>query len=150
MGWQFAGFFARADGSVLEDALRTWPGCHGRLIADPFPGLGVAVSAHALTYGDSEQEQEQAQQVAWALERGLAPWSHHYPLILFVFIRADCFAGDCVYEGYVCQDGAVHERAADGDRGGAALRQLVRALGVELGDPPHFAPFTREFFDGPP
>jgi hypothetical protein len=151
MGWQFAGFFARADASVLEAALRMWPGCQGRLIADPFPGMGVAVSAHALTYGDSEQEQEQAQQLAWALECGLVAWSRHYPLTLFVFIRADCFGGACVYEGYVCQDGAVRERAADGDdgdRSGAALRQLVRALGVELGDPPLFAPFTRGFFDG--
>lgn len=50
MGWQFAGFFARAGSPVLEAALGMWPECHGRLIADPFPGIGVAVPERALTY----------------------------------------------------------------------------------------------------
>ena len=150
MGWQFAGFFAWADPSVLEAALSMWPECHGRLIVDPFPGIGVAVPERALTYGDSDEEQERAQELAWALERDLVAWSHRFPLTPFVFLRADCSGGVCWYEGYVCQDGAVREATADRARGGAALRQLVRALSVELGDPPLFAPFTRGFFDRAP
>ncbi|HEV2459485.1 MAG TPA: hypothetical protein VGS80_14100 [Ktedonobacterales bacterium] len=150
MGWQFADFFAQADPSVLEAALATWPECRGRLIVDPFPGIGVAVPERALTDGDSDEEQERAQELAWALERDLVAWSRRFPLTLFVFLRADCAGGTCWYEGYVCQDGVVREAAADRARGGAALRQLVRALGVELGDPPLFAPFTRGFFGRAP
>jgi hypothetical protein len=150
MGWQFAGCFARADPSVLEAALGTWPQCRGRLIADPFPGIGVAVSDRALTYGDADAEHERAQELAWALEGALVAWSHRFPLTPFVFLRADCSGGVCWYEGYVCQDGAVREAAADRARGGDALRQLVRALGVELEDPPLFAPFTRGFFNRAP
>jgi hypothetical protein len=150
MGWQFTGFFARTDPSVLEAALGTWPECRGRLIADPFPGIGVAVPEHALTYGDSDEEQEHAQELAWALERDLMAWSRRFPRTPFVFLRADCSGGVGWYEGYVCQDGAVREAATDRARGGAALRQLVRALGVELGEPPLFAPFTRGFFDRAP
>jgi hypothetical protein len=121
MGWQFAGFFVQAERPVLDAALRTWPGCRGRLIADPFHGIGVAVPEHALTYGDTEEDQEQAQELAWALEQELVAWSRHYPTMHFVFIRADCFGGVCDYEGYVCQDRVILERAKDGERSGAAL-----------------------------
>jgi hypothetical protein len=149
MGWHFAGFFVQAERPLLDAALRTWPGCRGRLISDPFHGIGVAVPEHALTYGDTEEDQEQAQELTWALEQELVAWSHHYPTMRFVFIRADCFAGVCDYEGYMCQDGVILERAKDGERSGAALSQLARALGVELDDSLHFAPFTRRFFDHP-
>ncbi len=148
MGYQFAGFFARADAPILEAALRTWPGSRGRLITEPFPGIGVAVNDHVLTYGGStEEENEQAQELAWAIEEELVEWSCQYPAICFVFLRAECAGGTCLYGGYVCQDGAVNERAKDDKPGaGTALPQLVRALGVELGTPPYFEPFTRGFF----
>jgi hypothetical protein len=149
MGWQFAGFFAQADRSILEAALRTWPGCVGRLITEPFQGIGVAVPEHALTYtyGPSDEEREHARELASALELELEAWSRAYPTMPFVFLRAACVGGPCLYAGYVCQDGVVRLRASDRERGGAALPRLVRALGVELGDPPDFAPFTRGFFD---
>jgi hypothetical protein len=152
MGYVFSGFFARADAPILQAALRRWPGCRGRLITEPFPGIGVAVNDHVLTYGGStEEEYEQAQELAWAIEEELVEWSRLYPAICFVFLRADCFGGGCRYEGYVCQDGAVRERAEDhGPNNGNALPRLVRALGVELGTPPHFEPFTRHFFDHSP
>lgn len=149
MGYVFAGFFARADAPILEAALRRWPGCRGRLITEPFPGIGVAVNDHVLTYGGStEEEYEQAQELAWAIEEELVEWSRQYPATRFVFLRANCFGGKCVYEGYVCQDGLIRERAKDDKPGdGDALPQLVRALGIELGVPPYFEPFTRHFFD---
>lgn len=149
MGYVFAGFFARADAPILEAALRGWPSCRGRIITEPFPGIGVAVNDHVLTYGGStEEEYEQAQELAWAIEEELVEWSRQYPAICFVFLRAECFGGTCLHEGYVCQDGAIHERAQDTDDDeGDALPRLVRALGVELATPPYFEPFTRGFFE---
>ncbi|MGZ3665519.1 MAG: hypothetical protein ACXVDA_13670 [Ktedonobacterales bacterium] len=149
MGYQFAGFFARSDTPILDAALRRWPGCRGRLITEPFPGIGVAVNDHVLTYGGStEEEYEQAQELAWAIEQELVEWSRQYPATRFVFLRAECFGGECLYEGYVCQDGSIHDSAQDTDEdNGDALPRLVRALGVKLGTPPYFEPLTRHFFD---
>lgn len=148
MGFQFAGFFAQAQPEVLAAALRTWPGCRGRLITEPFHGLGIAVPSHALTYGDTEEEQEQARKLAYALEDELVRWSQQYTDTVFVFVSADCFGGKCLYAGYVCQNGAVLERAQDTDeQDGIALPRLVRALGVELGDSSYFAPLLRDFFE---
>ena len=148
MGFRFAGFFAQAQPEVLAAALRAWPNCQGRPITEPFRGLGVAVPVRALTNGNTEEEQAQARELAYALEVELVGWSKQYPDALFVFLSADCFGGVCLYAGYVCQNGAMLERANDtGDRNHKALRRLIRALGVELDDSGYFAPLTRDFFD---
>ena len=148
MGWQFAGFFAQAESSVIEAALRTWPGSRGRVITEPFHGIGVVVPEQALTYGGFDEEQEQAQELAWTIEHELVEWSRSYPTTRFVFIRADCFGGECQYAGYVCEDGVIRVRAQDADEGGGdSLPLLVRALGVEMATPPYFEPLTRGFFD---
>jgi hypothetical protein len=47
MGFQFAGFFAQGEQTLLEAALDRWPGCHGRLITELFHGFGVAVPESA-------------------------------------------------------------------------------------------------------
>jgi hypothetical protein len=151
MGWQLAGFFARADADVMSAALDRWPGMRGRLIDEPFHGIGVAVPEKALTYGKSHGDQESAQELAWAVEQQLPAWSAQYSATIFVFLRADCWGGMCFYEGYVCRDGTILMRAQDdqeeSNNGGIALRRLVAALGVELPDPPTFAPFVRGYFN---
>jgi hypothetical protein len=151
MGWEFAGFFACAHAEVTNTALERWPGVRGRLIAEPFQGVGIGVPERALTYDEPEGSQEAAQELAWAVEQDLPVWSAQFSATTFVFLRADCFGGHCIYEGYVCQKGEILVRAQDdqeeSDDGGAALRKLVVALGVELPDPPVFAPFVRGFFE---
>ena len=151
MGWQFAGFFARVDVDIMSAALERWPGMRGRLINEPFQGIGVAVPERALTYDDPEGSQEKAEELAWAVEQQLSAWSAQYPTTTFVFLRADCFGGICFYEGYVCKNGTILIQAKDNqeteNEGGEALRQLVAALGVQLPDPPTFAPFARGYFD---
>ena len=148
MGFQFAGFFAQAQPAILKAALRRWPGCCGRMITEPFRGIGVAVSPYALTYGDSDREWKQAQELAYALEDELVAWSQQHPDMLFVFLSAECFGGTCLYSGYTCQNGTVLERVHDTDeKDDIALPRLVRALGVELDDSGYFAPLTRGFFD---
>lgn len=148
MGWQFAGFFAKAEVSVLDAALRKWPDAQGRMIVDPFQGIGVAVPSEALTYGDTDEEYEQAQELAWALKRELVEWSRGYPTKRFVFIRADCFGGTCDYEGYICGDGIIQyqTKEANGSQNDM-LRTLVQALGVELPETSYFEPLTRGYFD---
>jgi len=152
MTYEFAGFFARAEPLVLEDALATWPGCRGRTITEPFQGIGVAVPERALTYGKPPDAEKRAKELARTLEETLVEWSRRYPTTRFVFLRAECFGGACQYWGYICQNGVIQEQAEDPDLGrGDALPRLVRALGVEFG--PHsryFAPLTRGYFDPTP
>jgi hypothetical protein len=123
----------------------------GRLIAEPFVGIGLAVPENALTYGEPHGDQKEAQELASSVEEPLPSWSVEYPAITFVFMRADCFGGIGFYEGYICRNGMILIRAKDDQKteneGGAALRQLVAALGVQLPDHPGFVPFTRGFFD---
>ena len=148
MGFQFAGFFAQAQPYVLAAALRKWPQCLGRVIAEPFHGLGVAVPVDALNYGDSDEEQDQARELAYALEDELVEWSRNYPDVLFVFLTADCFGGECLYAGYTCQNGVVLARVKDIDaKDNIALPQLLRALVAEGDGSGYFAPLTRGFFD---
>jgi hypothetical protein len=148
MGYQFAGFFALAETPVLQDALATWPGCRGRVITEPFYGIGVAVPEHGLTYGDPDGEGEAAQELAYTLEDTLPEWSRRYLATRFVFLRTDCFGGTCFYWGYVCQNGVIQEQARDITADGVALNRLVRALGVELdAASSYFAPFRRGYFD---
>jgi hypothetical protein len=149
VGYVFAGFFALAEPAVLEDALSTWTGCRGRVITEPFQGIGVTVPERALTYGEPPSEGKRARELAHTLEEELVAWSQRYPATQFVFIRAECFGGQCQYWGYICQNGAIEERAEDPDMDhGDALPRLVRALGVQLGpESRYFAPFTRGYFD---
>jgi hypothetical protein len=74
----------------------------------------LKVPEHELTYGDTDEEQEQARELAYALEDELVDWSQQYPHVKFVFINADCFGGTCFYAGYMCQNGVVLERARFG------------------------------------
>lgn len=148
MGFKFAGFFARGERALLNAALARWTGCRGRLISEPFLGFGIAVPSRALTYGDTDEEQEQARELAYALEDELVIWSQRYPDVQFVFINADCFGGKCSYSGFTCQSGVILDRVKNASMSdGDGLPQLVRALGVELDDSRYFAPLTRGFFD---
>jgi hypothetical protein len=154
MAYEFAGFFARAELAVLEDALAAWSGCRGRTITEPFLGIGVAVPDRALTYGKPKDAGTQARELAHRLEEELVTWSLRHPATRFVFLHAECFGGACQYRGYVCQNGVILEQAEDPDlvRGlGDALPRLVRALGVEFAPQSmYFAPFTRGYFDSTP
>lgn len=148
MGFEFAGFFAQGDRMLLEAALDRWPGCDGRLITEPFHGFGIAAPSRALTYGDTEEEQEQARELAYVLEDELVLWSPRYPDVRFVFINADCFGGTCLYSGYICQSGAILDRVKNASMSdGDGLPRLVRVLGVELDDSRYFEPLARDFFN---
>jgi len=98
MGYQFAGFFASADRSMLQDARRAWPGCRTHGITAPFHGVGVAVPETALTYGEPEDAYARAIEMWHNIEMGLPAWSRRYPSTLFVFLHADCFGGICYKE----------------------------------------------------
>src|SRR5690348_17345751 len=130
MGFQFAGLFAQGERTLLDAALDRWPGCHGRLITEPFHGIGIVVPSRILAYGDTDEE-EQARELAYALENELVDWSKHYPNVQFVFINADYFGGTCFYSGYVCQNGMTLDRVKNASRSDDGLPRLVRVLGVK-------------------
>lgn len=145
MAYEFVGFFARADGAVLDHALHTWPSCRGRLITVPFGGIGVA--APDRLHADTREAADNAKAVALALEKDLPAWGQQYPALRFVFLRAECFAGLCDYDGYVSQDGQILLHAL-GNSHSDALRRLMHHLDLELDDRSYFAPLQRHFFDG--
>jgi hypothetical protein len=148
MGFQFAGFFAQAQPTLLESALQRWPGCRGRVVTEPFRGVAIAVPEHALNDGSSDEEQEQAQSLAWAIEDELVEWSQQFPGAVFVFVTADCFGGHCEYAGYICGNGVLRKRIPETGYGGNdVLARLVHVLGVDLDEAYSFAPLTRGFFD---
>jgi hypothetical protein len=91
VSYGFAGFFARAESPVLEDALATWASCRGRTITEPFEGIGVAVPEQALTHGKPRNVGSQARELAHRLAEELVAWSRRHPATRFVFVRAESF-----------------------------------------------------------
>lgn len=148
MGYQFKGFFAKAEESLIQEAEIKWSGCRGRVVTTPFVGIGIA--SPDWNCQDSDQAYEQAIEISYAIEDQLPEWSKNYPDIVFVFVNVDCFGGICIYQGYVCQNGRViaqDKGDACGELRKRALKQLIAHLGVELGYQQYFAPFEREFFN---
>lgn len=135
MGFRFAGFFTEANPAILDAAVSTWQGCCARQFTEPFHGLGVAVPEHALMYGDSDEEQERAQDLAYRLEDELDEWSTQFPDAVFAFLNADCFGGKCRYVSYICQNGKTYELIQGSDKSAKdALIRLLEPLGVTLND----------------
>lgn len=140
MGYQFKGFFAQADITLIEAANNKWLGCPGKVITNPFNGIGV--SSPNLAARDPEAA-IQASEIAYAMEDELPQWSTNYPDITFIFIHADCFGGICDYQGYVCKNGKIITQ----QKGDRALANLVQYLGAKLSASEYFAPFERNFFN---
>ena len=148
MSYSYYGFFAAADGAVLEAALRRWPGCRGCMVDTPFTGIGLACP------DPNDPAAEDEVQARFALvgdvEHGLPSWSRAFPAIVFVYLEAECFGGICLYGGYACQDGAILARESitgrTVDESAAGLRRLLAYLGVQR-DGHYFEPFERGYFD---
>lgn len=66
MGYQFKGFFAKAEESLIEEAERKWFGCRGRIITTPFRGIGL--SSPDWNCQESDEAYEQAIEISYALE----------------------------------------------------------------------------------
>lgn len=150
MGFEFDGFFACAEETVLADALARWPFCQGRVITAPFAGIGLAlpdpdsIDLRGLAVEERQRAITQAYELfnETDLAGELREWSRHHPAVIFVHLHATC-AGRCVYWGFACQDGQVLEEANGGDE---ALAALVRYLDVELDASGYFAPLARGYF----
>lgn len=142
MAYDFSGFFARADEAVIEAARERWTECEGRVITVPFQGIGV--TSPKLDYwkyaflGDQEAEARGLNPV----QTDLCEFSRTCPGTVFVFVCAECWGGDCQYEGFVCKDGRVTRQ----EKGRGALRRLIACLDVRLDDREDFEPFERGYF----
>jgi hypothetical protein len=134
--YHFSGVFAKAGESVMVDVQEV---CHGdgRIIDDPFEGLGVAFS-HDYEVGDAQSPSTFP----------LIPWSKKYPELTFVYVWVECWGGECEEAGFVFRNGeVVHE-----EPGGISqppespLRRLLRHIDVDIGDCGIFAPLHRGYF----
>ena len=95
----------------------------------------------------SDDEYERHLESVAAVEEKLVAFSRDFSRSTFVYLEADCFGGACIYSGYAAQAGKVRltispESAKEGTE---PLRQLMAALGVDLGDG-YFAPLTRGYW----
>jgi hypothetical protein len=150
MGFQFRGCFIRAKDwpdaqALVEEGCSRWAFCRAKVIREPFFGVGISIpdlrAALPEDATDHDIERELGRMEAPYDE--LPSWSRAHPDRVFVFVRADCAGGTCLYDGYTCRNGAVELVPASKD----GLRALVQHLGVALDDREFFTPLTRGFFD---
>lgn len=148
MGYTFNGFFATATEPVLEAALQRWPFCRGRVIDNPFKGIGVATPPWPER--PTLEEEEVHYQRIHDFDQGLIKWTQGFPDVTFVKIWVSCFGGRCLYWGYVYRNGVVlyreEEPVWDKERSAQQLLRLLAYLGVRQADP-YFPPFVRGYFD---
>lgn len=67
-----------------------------------------------------------------AVYDALPGWSAGYPEVAFALVEVEEVAGRCRYGGFVCRGGVI-ESVVVASRAGD--RTLLRAVGVELGEP---------------
>jgi len=74
-------------------------------------------------------------------------WSSKFPRVTFVYLYVECFGGDCCHSGFAFRDNQVlQEIEFDGEESDVPLRELLKHLGVNLGESVYFAPLEREYF----
>jgi hypothetical protein len=92
---------------------------------------------------DTDAEYWAAVEQSELVESELRSWSQDFPNTSFTYIRADCIGGACLYDGFVCREGAILDRV---EPSRYAHVSLLRHVGI-LTDGA-FEPFTRVFFEG--
>lgn len=144
MTYQCTAIFAKGDERILAEANRKWKGCLSRTIDKPFQGLAFAAPTSDRCYPlvFNSTQQKEFDKTAASMKAELTAWSEKFPSTIFVYVEAECFGGDCAYEGFAVQNGielCIH-------KGKSALTKLVAYLDVELDESEKFEPFTRGFF----
>jgi hypothetical protein len=133
------------DAALLAEAVRRWPGARGRLNCELFGG--IAICSDDVTNG-SYEEMERKHTLMFEMRDGLPEFSLAHASVPFVFLEADCFAGRCRYEGYLCRDGEIlRQESAEYDEDPTAFfNALLSGLGASVATA-HFEPLTRDYFD---
>jgi hypothetical protein len=132
MTYLFSGFFGVCEEAILRMALKRWSDCNGRVISQPFVGIGI--SCHG-EFGEAE-----------SVKADLPTFSTLFPEVDFVWIEVECFGSVCDYCGFVCRNGQTilsEDWPADVDTSEQLLRRLLSYLGVEG---TFFEPFQRGYF----
>ncbi len=144
MSFQFHGFFARFDEQVEEAARKQWPQAAVRTFFNPFHGLGVRLaSADELNISpdDEEENWEHVMGAIFQMEDELPLWSAQFAGQKLIFLRAECFGGTCLYDGFLCCDGSTLFQV----QRSSTLQELFAWFDVKLPRDSHFEPLTRHF-----
>lgn len=132
--------------AILTAALARWPFCRGPRDPAAFSGHAVFAPPELTSYlFDDSVAEGRAMAQADEVEGGLQEFSRAFPDVVFAFVEADCFGGNCEYYGFCCRAGQQF-LARDRDTGGSLVR-LFGGVGIEITGP--FEPFARGFFAGP-
>jgi len=91
---------------------------------------------------ESDAAYELAMEQNDQLDAELAEWTSEFPDVPFAAIDVECFAGTCLYCGFICQAGK-QTLSQDSTKDGHVI--LLRAIGLIIDDA--FEPFQRGFFE---
>ena len=84
MSFHLMAFFAKADETLMEEAMKKWPKAKGKAIDAPFKGIGIA--SPYINKADNEEEYEKANDIGYDLEEHLPEFSKQHPETVFVFV----------------------------------------------------------------
>ncbi len=151
MGYQFKGFFVSCSDEqkekIVESVNKKWPEIKCKVIYDPFLGIGGRVPDLAdESYGKIfAGQKDQLPEKTYDVGDLLPSWSVQFPEIMFVYLEADCFGGNCLYGGYVCKNNEMNIKTKTSDKD--SLGKLLSPLGIKLNKDNYFKPLERGYFD---
>lgn len=141
--YEFKGFFVPDGTHSLIDEIRVrWPTAIVREVDDVFKGVGARFPELEVWGRGTGPQWESAFRSVTNIRRELVEFSRSHPENTFVIASAECWGGDCDYEGFVCRGGRIISKAR---RGPASLRPLLDHLGIPDEEQQYFFPFTQHF-----
>lgn len=144
MGFEFAGFFAIADQTVLQSALERWRWMRGRTISAPFKGIGVSFDRQLILDEDDPVVEDFD-----AFEADIVAWSRKFSQVTFVYLEAECFGGPCDYAGFVVRNGTIIVRHSWPETVAQSKENLLHLLSYLHVYQIDFEPLSRGYFDDP-
>ncbi len=145
MGYRFEGFFSDGNEAIRDAALARWPFCTAKAIKSPFRGFGMR-APDPEQVAESDDDYERMSELSFAVVQELPEFSKRFPNAAFVFIRADCFGGVCIYDGFATRAGEILFHVEPKRAGWESLQELLRPLCVRLKFG-YFRPFVRGYWD---
>jgi len=129
----FLGAFSSPSTNLEREFARLWPDADFNRIESPIDAIAVRLTARTKPSDEGELPSD--------IVDALKALSIEHPRNRFLLLRADCWGGDCFYNGNTIEAGSVQEVETSDQ----SLRQMVQFLGADIGERQVFAPLRRDF-----